>query len=194
MFGIVQPTLGGAIFLSVDLDLANTEPFENLAWTSQQVVVARVIKQIGPRWAEPHWWQRTGSTCLEIVTDYVFEIETQYRGEPAEKLRVRVPGGEIGNYKAEIGIGPDFGIGDRLLLFLTDAPQSELLPNAYAADIQRAWWLDAGDRIKANSHLDPFEVTRLDDVEDRIRNALEGSPPEDLIGDPVPLEDAPIRE
>jgi hypothetical protein len=154
-------------------DPAPSEPFEDLAWISHQVAIGTVTDMIGPAWMEPaprHPGQR--GNCLQIMTDYEVTIERHYRGTPTDSLRVRVRGGESEGYEQKTDVSPTLKPGDRLLLFLGKAPQSDVLPNAWFALGNRVWTIDDNDEIHGDAFLDDFEMLTLNTVDSRIRDAL----------------------
>ena len=155
------------------VDPAPSEPFEDLAWKSHQVAVGTVVDEAGPDWLEPDPRHpgRPGQ-CLHIMTDYFVEIETHYRGQEADPLRVRVRGGQIDDYEQRTDVSPDLEVGDRLLMFLSEAPASGVLPDAFLAHDNRVWQIDDNDRVTGDEWLDDFDVLNLESVDERIRDVL----------------------
>jgi hypothetical protein len=126
------------------------------------------------------------------VTDYEVEIETHYRGEPADPLRVRVQGGELDGHEQKTDGSPEFQLGERVLLFLSEAPDSEVLPEAWLALPNRVWTIDDEDRIQGDEWLDDFETLHLEAVDARIRDVL--SRKSHILGTRnVPDAEAPIH-
>ncbi len=154
-------------------DPAPSEPFEDLAWKSQQVLVGTVVEEPGPAWMEPDPVHsgRPGE-CLQIMTDYEVEIETHYRGNEVDPLRVRVRGGELDGYKQQTDTAPELKPGNRLLMFLRDAPESEVLPDAWLAIGNRVWQISEDDQVHGDAGLDDFEVLDLAAIDERIRDVL----------------------
>jgi hypothetical protein len=155
------------------VDPAPSEPFEDLAWKSHQVAVGTVVEEVGSAWMEPDPRHpgRPGQ-CLQIMTDFHIEIETHYRGVEADPLRVRVRGGELDGYKQESDVSPQLAAGDRLLMFLVEAPESDVLPEAWLAYENRVWQIDEQNQITGDEFLDDFAVLDLAVIDERIRDAL----------------------
>jgi hypothetical protein len=155
------------------VDPAPSEPFETLAWISHQVVIGTVTEVVGPSWMEPDPRHpgRPGQ-CLQIMTDYLVEIETHYRGAPADTVRVRVRGGELDGYEQRTDVAPRLEMGDRVLMFLTEAPESEVLPDAWLAYSNRVWTISDDDTIHGDEWLDDFEEIDLRSVDERVRDVL----------------------
>jgi hypothetical protein len=154
-------------------DPAPSEPFEDLAWKSHQVLVGKVVEEVGPAWMEPddRHSGRPGQ-CLQIMTDYFVEIETHYRGEQTDPLRVRIRGGEIDDYEQSTDVSPELEVGDRLLMFMREATESEVLPDAWLAIGNRVWHVSDDNRVHGDEWLDDFEVLDLENVDQCIRDVL----------------------
>jgi hypothetical protein len=170
-----EPIPGHPCSFYVDYDLDPHPPFDELAWSSEHIVVGTVTEDLGQAWAEPDNVDRFHRTqgCLEIMNDYIIEIEAQFHGEPADTLRIRAPGGELNGYEQHHGLAPDLEVGDRYLFFLFRAPESEMLPDAWAFDLQRARMVRAGDEVTSGHD----ETITLDEVEQIVANSLAGDPP-----------------
>lgn len=159
----------------VDYDLDPYPPVEDLAWSSGQIVVGTVSEDLGPDWAEPDNVSSSRDTrgCLEIMNDYEIEVERQFFGESAETLRIRAPGGELDGYEQLHGIAPDLEPGERYLFFLFKAPESEMLPDAWAFDLQRARRVLADERITTGHD----SSMTLGEIEQLVEETLDGEPP-----------------
>lgn len=187
-----DPRLAEPCSYGVDFDLGETPSFEHLAWTSTQVVTGTITEKHDAQFAEPHWFAH--GPCLEIVTEYTLKVETRYRGFESDRLTIRVPGGTIGQYEAQIGNTPSYEPGDRVIIFLFDAPESEMLPDAYGVDGQRSWQVSDDDVIRKNSQLDQFVGVDLTELEGRIVATLTSEPPQSVGSNAVPLDEAPVPE
>lgn len=174
-----------------DAVLGPQPSLEALAWSSHHVLIGTVVEEHPPAWAAP--LNQPMDTCLTIWSDYTVEIEQQFRGEPAETVRVRLPGGAIGDHEQTFEPSLDMNEGDRLLMFLTQDDQREPLLTAYTTGIQRAWTI-VDSQLESDAPANEFAGLALTDAEQTIREALSADPPAPEPRGFVPLEQVPIGE
>lgn len=171
---------------------------EDLAWTSRLIVAGTVAERLSPVVA-PAIAQgppEEGGQREGIYTDYVVRVERPFRGLSATAIRVRLPGGTIGNCTQEYPSEPRLAVGDRLLFFLTGpAAQTAAVPvyNINAGP-QGVWAVQPDGTVTPGArHLQPHRGASLDQVGQRIHTALAGPPPTKLPSIfLVPLDEAPL--
>lgn len=163
--------------------LVSEDSLDELAWASGQIIIGRLVEKLPSAWGEQ--LNPDVDDCLPICTDLIVEVEQAIRVEPADQVRVRLPGGTIGPYTQTVEPRPDLGPGDRALLFLQAPRGSDLLPPAstIVGSIQGVWRISAGDTVETGR--DPaHDGQPLGEVARQIRAALGGSP---AVHPPLPV-------
>jgi hypothetical protein len=156
-----------------------------LAWMSEQIVVATVEGQV-----DPAWWDG------RIYAGTRVHVDEQIRGRSEPALDVRQWGGTIGDCTQEGQPTIIFWPGDRYLLFLIkptaeDAPAGHLT----VGGLQSAWPIDPDGTVHVTvPHYRQFNGKPLSEVVEAIRAALEAGPPvgSSIGSEIVPLDRAPL--
>jgi TolB protein len=177
---------------SVDALLVQIDSMEALAWMSHVVAVGTVVEELPPAFGtllNPGF-----ESIPPIHTDYIVDIERQFRGQPLSSVRVRTNGGTIGactqTYDPELSLAT----GQRLLLFTFGPSQDDVLPPAYQSNVQGAWSVASDNTLQPHpSALSPagYDGMTLDEVGALISGTLSGAPPPDVSA-PVPIEESPL--
>lgn len=86
---------------------------EELTAAAERIVTGRVVA------LQSHY----NADCTSIVTDLTLEVEAALKGPSTAKLSLTLPGGQVGDTAIAAGGIPYFLPGERVLLFLNEAPQ-----------------------------------------------------------------------
>lgn len=176
-------------------DLAEPIPMDALAWDSHAIVVGTIAEVFPAAFGDP--LNPDVDRMPTIYSDFLLDVELQFRGQPVDgAVRLRLPGGAIGDCLQSHEPGLELAIGDRLLLFLYPAYPDDTLPDAFAPTIQGVWIVAADDTLESPSYAyNPpgYDGMSLDEVHALIVEALSGEPPSDAWN-PIPLDEAPLTE
>ena len=137
------------------------------------------------------FWNREGNA---VVTEARVSVEEVVAGQAPAEVVVRTFGGEVGDYVLEAHGFPTFQEGQRLLLFLHQAPDSTLRVTGYRLGEYRIARGDQGQMI-AMPTLEPGvrllhpdgkpaprpEVVPLETFKSQIRGLAAGAPARDRV-------------
>ncbi|MEZ4521594.1 MAG: META domain-containing protein [Thermomicrobiales bacterium] len=185
---------GGPVACSFSgvFDYVWMESLDQLVWMSDQIVVAEVVEQFPSAFGAVE--DRSGiEQMYPIYTDYLIEVDTWIRGRPSPSLRLRRPGGVIGDCAQSYDGEPQFEIGNRILLFLiTDELNPELPPASIMLVGDQSFWPVDEDGTVENEWFPDYDGASVDNLAEAIREILRQ--PEPGYPNLVPLEDSPIVE
>lgn len=171
--------------------VAGISSMEAMTWMSHLVVAGQVVERLPAAFGDP--LNQTFQPGPPIYTDFILEIERQFRGLPADTVRIRRPGGTIGDCVQLYDPSPQLVVGARVLLFLAEDQTDALPPPAYnVTGVTQGLFKVARNNTVVNDldpEIQPQRMT-LDEVAELIYETLAGDPPPDAF-QPVPLEDAP---
>jgi hypothetical protein len=172
-------------------DLIAVESLEGLTWMSRLVVVGTVVEELGSAFGGPGHRDMDGARS--IYTDYVLEIEQQFRGAPLERVQLRVSGGTIGDCVQTVDPTVTLTQGMRVLLFLLEEHVEGDLPPAYFVSPIGAWTVSDDDTISsADQGNNPAggDGMTIGEVGALVAETLAGPPSRDAHW-VVPIEEAP---
>lgn len=93
--------------------------FNEIVGGSEIIAYARVV-DIRPEWADGRRW------IDSVVTA---EVVSSLKGDAAQTISFKVPGGRLGRYRSVVVGAPTFGRGDEAVLFLKTHPEG--LPDVF---------------------------------------------------------------
>jgi Tol biopolymer transport system component len=167
------------------------ESAEGLTWMSRLVVAGTVVEELGAAFGGPGHRDMDGARS--IYTDYVLQVEEQYRGEPVEQVRLRVSGGTIGDCVQTVDPTVTLAQGMRVLLFLFEEHVDGDLAPAYFVSPIGAWTVSEDGTISsAGQGYNPAGVDGMtvEEVGALVTATLAGPPSPDAHW-VVSLEEAP---
>lgn len=172
-------------------DLAVPGSVEELTWMSQLVLTGTVVEALGPAFGGPA--HHDGSPDPAIYTDYILEVDRQFRGQPLESVRLRTYGGTIGDCVQAYDPNVELSEGMQVLLFLGEQHPDEALPPAHVANVIGTWAISADDTISSSTmgyHPPGADGLTIDQIAALVAETLSDEPPIDAFHT-VPLEESP---
>jgi len=140
---VTAGTAGASMSLQVDLPA--------LARRSTSVVHAHVI-DVRSAWND----QRTF-----IFTFVTLRVEEKFRGESPETVVVRVPGGRVGDFVAEMDGAPQFSLGEEIVAFLASWDDGTPMVAGYQQGLSRVEKDVLGNRILHGGKADGMPISEL---------------------------------
>ncbi len=172
-------------------DYIAVDSLEGLAWMSRLIVAGPIVEELGSAFGGPGHRDMDGART--IYTDFILEVEQQYRGEPLERVQLRVSGGTIGDCVQTVDPTVTLAQGMRVLLFLFEEHVEGDLPPAYFVSPIGAWTVsDDGTISSADQGNNPAggDGMTVDEVGTLVIETLAGPPSSDAHWI-VPIDEAP---
>jgi Tol biopolymer transport system component len=148
---------------------------ESLARSADLIVVGTIVEAVPPAFGALRVRPGpVGTThAAPIFSDYVIEVEQQYKGAPHATVRVRLEGGTIGTCRQEFSPQAHLAEGIRALLFLHEMRPDDLLGVGWSLTPQGVWPMRGNNFVVAGEpYLDRYTGISLPAVADLIRAAL----------------------
>ena len=149
------PSLSATVLLPAE--------FREIVYGSQIIVYGRV-SDVRPEWIN-------GRRRIESVV--TLQAADFYRGTPAERVTLRVPGGQIGRYKSVTVGAPEFRAGDEVVLFLR--AQGPSVPQVFGLN-QGVFRVRVEPRTGRRVVTQPILMARTAAPEPVVRGALHRTP------------------
>jgi len=139
----VAGTASGSVFVKVDLP--------TLAKQSEMVVHAKVVDVRSE-------WNAEGTFIFTHVT---LAVEESFRGESPRTLTVRVPGGQVGDFVAEMHGAPKFEMDDDIVAFIGRWHDGVPMVAGYQAGLSRVEKDVLGNRILRGGIAEGMPISAL---------------------------------
>lgn len=125
----------------------------------------------------------------QIYTDYVIDVEKEFRGDAPDTITVRQMGGTVGSVTLTADGYATMNAGDEFVLFLR-RPRTPQPGDAYwVTGAAQGYWKVNGTQVVPS--IRSYPTLPANAVGQTIADAIKQGPPANLPTDPVSLADAP---